>query len=229
MKRIKKGILGMGILSVAAIGIAIPAYKKVDINDLKVSGQESSIVCAADNNVLALGDDTDTVETPTEAVENTEGESKYKYMEIFPDTFEPTSTWSEAMNGYYTAKPEDYEDEYLRGLAEQYVNDGYFLTDKAFIKNTIGEGSGFGDYGFVVGFQVVDSKDGDNTFCTEVVKATQEEFDLFVEDFFESGEEYEKKEEGNVTEIDYSCYKLIYDSEKEILIYETDLTGESVG
>ena len=224
MKKYAKGLLGMGILSAIAIGIAIPIYKKVDVNDLKINGQYTSIVNAAENIDLTSGDDTN-----TEAASVSEGESEYKYMEKFSETFNPTYKWSEAMNSFYTTKPEDYEDENLRSLAEEYTNKGYYLTDKAFIKHTTGEGFGFGDYCFVVGFEVVDAKDGNNTFSIDVIKATQEEFNLLIEDYFEPDEKYEKKEDGNIIEIDYGNYKLIYDSEKEILIYHADLSGEGVG
>ena len=75
----------------------------------------------------------------------------------------------------------------------------------------------------------MDSKGGSNSCCIEVLKATREEYDLFIDEYFEDGESYEEKTEGNVITIDYACYMLTYDIDKEILIYHSDLTGEGVG
>ena len=235
MNGVIKGVLWIGLAAAAVIGISIPVYQRINAKDLNLKDREASEVNETVQNTPVL--DTETVdetsidkaepEKETETVSDTAG--GYKYMEVFPDSFTPPCGYEEAEELFYSAKPEDYEDEALRELAAEYAKKGYYLTDAKLIKDTIGEGYGFGDYGFVTGFQAVDSKGGNNSCCIEVLKATREEYDLFIDDYFEDGETYEEKTEGDVITIDYNCYKLTYDIDREILIYYADLTGERVG
>ena len=233
MNGVIKGILGIGLLSVTAIGISIPVYQKINAQDLDVNGQEASVVYETEENMSVLASEQADEVTDDETQKKSETVSEpamgYKYMEICPDSFTPPCDYEEAIERFYSTKPEDYEDEALRELATQYKKKGYYLTDAKLIKDLTGEGYGFGDYEFVSGFQAVDSKDGNNSYCIDVLKATREEYDLFIDSYFVYGEVYEQKTDGNIITIDYSCYKLTYDIDREILIYYADLTGEGVG
>ena len=235
MNRVTKGILWIGLALAAVIMISIPVYQKISAKNLDVKEQETSVVDETVQNMPVL--ETETADETTIGGAEPEKEKEtvsdkaggYKHMEVFPDSFTPSCDYEEAEELFYSAKPEDYEDEALRELAAEYAKKGYYLTDVKLIKDTIGEGYGFGDYGFVTGFRAVDSKGGSNSCCIEVLKATREEYDLFIDDYFEDGETYEEKTDGNVITIDYNCYKLTYDIDREILIYYADLTGEGVG
>ena len=223
MNGVNKRTLGIVLVLAAVIGMSITGCQKAGAKDpdIKEEVKETEVKEATEETEVKE------VAEETEAVPETAG--GYKYMEVFPDSFTPPCNYQEAEKRFYSAKPDDYEDEALRDLAEEYAKKVFYLTDAKLIKDTIGEGYGFGDYGFVVGFRAEDSKDGNDSCCVEVLKATREEYDLFIDDYFEDEETYEEKTDGNVITIDYSCNKLTYDTESEILIYYADLTGERVG
>ncbi len=168
-------------------------------------------------------------EEQTDSATVAELEIDHKYMEKANSNVVEDFSIDKADEYFYSAKPEDFEDENLKSLAQDYVKKGYFITDAKVINEVTGEGYCLGDYVFTTGFQVVDAKDGTESFKAEVLKMTAEEYALFIDDYFEDGEKYDEKKDGNTIEIKYDCNTLTYDGANEILIYESDLTGEKVG
>lgn len=115
-------------------------------------------------------------------------------------------------------KPSDYKDEAIRKLAEEYVKKGYFLSDVKFAATHYGSGFGFEDeYVFCNGFSAVEENKGNNREYIQVVKATPEEFEEYVDGFGGTA----KKNNGRViynSNDDYKTEEISYDEKTQIMI-----------
>ena len=199
-------------------------------------------------------DSNDVDETTTE--ETVDYKIDYKYMKKYPeqssDSYDENFDLSSESSKINNAKPDDFSDPEIKKLAEEYINQGYYLTDEEFIFENISNlynynSFGIGDYGFVVGFEAVDKTDGDNTESISVLKCTREEFEIFLKENFE-GEETDslladikdadnklisegKADENDLVKVEarYGCNTITYNLDTEVLIYRTELTGEGVG
>jgi len=196
----------------------------------------------------------DVDETTTE--ETVDYKIDYKYMKKYPeqssDSYDENFDLSSESSKINNAKPDDFSDPEIKKLAEEYINQGYYLTDEEFIfenfSNLYNYNSfGIGDYGFVVGFEAVDKTDGDNTESISVLKCTREEFEIFLKENFEGDETDSlladikdadnklisegKADENDLVKVEarYGCNTITYNLDTEVLIYRTELTGEGVG
>ena len=199
-------------------------------------------------------DSNDVDETTTE--ETVDYKIDYKYMKKYPeqssDLYDENFYLSSESSKINNAKPDDFSDPEIKKLAEEYINQGYYLTDEEFIfenfSNLYNYNSyGIGDYGFVVGFEAVDKTDGDNTESITVLKCTREEFEIFLKENFEGDETDSlladikdadnklisegKADENDLVKVEarYGCNTITYNLDTEVLIYRTELTGEGVG
>jgi|GEM_PF-3581821 len=199
-------------------------------------------------------DSNDVDETTTE--ETVDYKIDYKYMKKYPeqtsDSYDENFDLSSESSKINNAKPDDFSDPEIKKLAEDYINQGYYLTDEEFIfenfSNLYNYNSfGIGDYGFVVGFEAVDKTDGDNTESISVLKCTREEFEIFLKENFEGDETDSlladikdadnklisegKADENDLVKVEarYGCNTITYNLDTEVLIYRTELTGEGVG
>ena len=199
-------------------------------------------------------DSNDVDETTTE--ETVDYKIDYKYMKKYPeqslDSYDENFELSSESSKINNAKPDDFSDPEIKKLAEEYINQGYYLTDEEFIfenfSNLYNYNSyGIGDYGFVVGFEAVDKTDGDNTESITVLKCTREEFEIFLKENFEGDETDSlladikdadnklisegKADENDLVKVEarYGCNTITYNLDTEVLIYRTELTGEGVG
>ena len=199
-------------------------------------------------------DSNDVDETTTE--ETVDYKIDYKYMKKYPeqssDSYDENFDLSSESSKINNAKPDDFSDPEIKKLAEEYINQGYYLTDEEFIfenfSNLYNYNSfGIGDYGFVVGFEAVDKTDGDNTESISVLKCTREEFEIFLKENFEGDETDSlladikdadnklisegKADENDLVKVEarYGCNTITYNLDTEVLIYRTELTGEGVG
>lgn len=199
-------------------------------------------------------DSNDVDETTTE--ETVDYKIDYKYMKKYPkqssDSYDENFDLSSESSKINNAKPDDFSDPEIKKLAEEYINQGYYLTDEEFIfenfSNLYNYNSyGIGDYGFVVGFEAVDKTDGDNTESITVLKCTREEFEIFLKENFEGDETDSlladikdadnklisegKADENDLVKVEarYGCNTITYNLDTEVLIYRTELTGEGVG
>ncbi|MBP3808571.1 MAG: hypothetical protein ILA13_09315, partial [Eubacterium sp.] len=198
-------------------------------------------------------DSNDVDETTTE--ETVDYKIDYKYMKKYPeqssDSYDENFDLSSESSKINNAKPDDFSDPEIKKLAEEYINQGYYLTDEEFIfenfSNLYNYNSfGIGDYGFVVGFEAVDKTDGDNTESISVLKCTREEFEIFLKENFEGDETDSlladikdadnklisegKADENDLVKVEarYGCNTITYNLDTEVLIYRTELTGEGV-
>ncbi len=249
MKKKTKAFMIVALTSLLAVGVAAPVFRNVKIEDIDIKGKQTSIVEATGEGFIDDTEEINEVTTENQATSNdadkkdTAADSEvteYKYMKKIPeDAFHPIDEyydWSTASGDIYAAQPDDYTDPELKRLAEKYISQGYYLTDEEFIFENFGDIHyvsciGIKDYAFVDGFEVVDKRGGDNTISISVLKCTQEEFDLFIDAYFDDDdeEEYELKEDGNTITIEYGCYTLTYNKDTEVFIYHADLSGEGVG
>ena len=199
-------------------------------------------------------DSNDVDETTTE--ETVDYKIDYKYMKKYPeqslDSYDENFYLSSESSKINNAKSDDFSDPEIKKLAEEYINQGYYLTDEEFIfenfSNLYNYNSyGIGDYGFVVGFEAVDKTDGDNTESITVLKCTREEFEIFLKENFEGDETDSlladikdadnklisegKADENDLVKVEarYGCNTITYNLDTEVLIYRTELTGEGVG
>lgn len=199
-------------------------------------------------------DSNDVDETTTE--ETVDYKIDYKYMKKYPeqssDSYDENFDLSSESSKINNAKPDDFSDPEIKKLAEEYINQGYYLTDEEFIfenfSNLYNYNSfGIGDYCFVVGFEAVDKTDGDNTESISVLKCTHEEFEIFLKENFEGDETDSlladikdadnklisegKADENDLVKVEarYGCNTITYNLDTEVLIYRTELTGEGVG
>ena len=225
MKPIFKSVLAIGIITLASIAVALPVFKQVDGNNLNISGRQTSIVYAYDEGSL-----TDlVVEESSDASENDAAHSKSrrKYMALVSDIYDPELNPEELP--MYTATPTEFADPYLREQAERYYSQGYKLTNKKTEVQYWGYGLGCGNYVFIDGFDVYDSVNDSPGFSINVVKATQDEFEEFMNEFSKIYTITDKMEgEENISYIyqsDYCTYEITYYYEKEILVQELYITG----
>lgn len=194
-------------------------------------------------------DSNDVDETTTE--ETVDYKIDFKYMKKYPeqssDLYDENFYLSSESSKINNAKPDDFSDPEIKKLAEEYINQGYYLTDEEFIFENISNlynnnSFGIGDYGFVVGFEAVDKTDGNNTESISVLKCTREEFEIFLKENFE-GDEIDslladikdadnklisegKADENDLVKVEarYGCNTITYNLDTEVLIYRTEFT-----
>lgn len=270
MKKKTKAIMIIAITSLVAVGIAAPIFRSIKGEDVEINGKMISVVNAEENE---LNEEVKVTETKTEA-ETTETEAKetaedsndvdettteetvdykidYKYMKKYPeqssDSYDENFDLSSESSKINNAKPDDFSDPEIKKLAEEYINQGYYLTDEEFIFENLSNlynynSFGIGDYGFVVGFEAVDKTDGDNTESISVLKCTREEFEIFLKENFE-GDEIDslladikdadnklisegKADENDLVKVEarYGCNTITYNLDTEVLIYRTEFT-----
>ena len=270
MKKKTKAIMIIAITSLVAVGIAAPIFRSIKGEDVEINGKMISVVNAEENE---LTEEVKVTETKTEA-ETTETEAKetaedsndvdettteetvdykidYKYMKKYPeqslDSYDENFDLSSESSKINNAKPDDFSDPEIKKLAEEYINQGYYLTDEEFIFENLSNlynynSFGIGDYGFVVGFEAVDKTDGDNTESISVLKCTREEFEIFLKENFE-GDEIDslladikdadnklisegKADENDLVKVEarYGCNTITYNLDTEVLIYRTEFT-----
>lgn len=275
MKKKTKAIMIIAITSLVAVGIAAPIFRSIKGEDVEINGKMTSVVNVEENElteeVKVTGTKTEAETTETEAKETAEDSNDvdettteetvdykidYKYMKKYPeqssDSYDENFDLSSESSKINNAKPDDFSDPEIKKLAEEYINQGYYLTDEEFIfenfSNLYNYNSfGIGDYGFVVGFEAVDKTDGDNTESITVLKCTREEFEIFLKENFEGDETDSlladikdadnklisegKADENDLVKVEarYGCNTITYNLDTEVLIYRTELTGEGVG
>ncbi len=275
MKKKTKAIMIIAITSLVAVGIAAPIFRSIKGDDVEINGKMTSVVNVEENElteeVKVTGTKTEAETTETEAKETAEDSNDvdettteetvdykidYKYMKKYPeqslDSYDENFDLSSESSKINNAKPDDFSDPEIKKLAEEYINQGYYLTDEEFIfenfSNLYNYNSyGIGDYGFVVGFEAVDKTDGDNTESITVLKCTREEFEIFLKENFEGDETDSlladikdadnklisegKADENDLVKVEarYGCNTITYNLDTEVLIYRTELTGEGVG
>ena len=281
MKKKTKAIMIIAITSLVAVGIAAPIFRSIKGEDVEINGKKASIVNVEENKLTeevkvtetkTEAETTETTATETEAKETAEGSNDvdettteetvdykidYKYMKKYPeqssDSYDENFDLSSESSKINNAKPDDFSDPEIKKLAEEYINQGYYLTDEEFIFENISNlynynSFGIGDYGFVVGFEAVDKTDGDNTESISVLKCTREEFEIFLKENFGDDDaiinllaDIKDKDnklvsEGKADENDLvkvearsGCNTITYYLDTEVLIYRTELTGEGVG
>ena len=280
MKKKTKAIMIIAITSLVAVGIAAPIFRSIKGEDVEINGKMTSVVNVEENELTeevkvtetkTEAETTETTATETEAKETAEDSNDvdettteetvdykidYKYMKKYPeqssDSYDENFDLSSESSKINNAKPDDFSDPEIKKLAEEYINQGYYLTDEEFIfenfSNLYNYNSfGIGDYGFVVGFEAVDKTDGDNTESISVLKCTREEFEIFLKENFEGDETDSlladikdadnklisegKADENDLVKVEarYGCNTITYNLDTEVLIYRTELTGEGVG
>lgn len=281
MKKKTKAIMIIAITSLVAVGIAAPIFRSIKGEDVEINGKKASIVNVEENELTeevkvtetkTEAETTETTATETEAKETAEDSNDvdetaaaetvdykidYKYMKKYPeqssDSYDENFDLSSESSKINNAKPDDFSDPEIKKLAEEYINQGYYLTDEEFIFENISNlynynSFGIGDYGFVVGFEAVDKTDGDNTESISVLKCTREEFEIFLKENFGDDDaiinllaDIKDKDnklvsEGKADENDLvkvearsGCNTITYNLDTEVLIYRTELTGEGVG
>ena len=193
----------------------------------------------------------------TAAAETVDYKIDYKYMKKYPeqssDAYDENFDLSSESSKINNAKPDDFSDPEIKKLAEEYINQGYYLTDEEFIFESFSNlynynSFGIGDYCFVVGFEAVDKTDGDNTESISVLKCTREEFEIFLKENFGDDDKIMnlladikdkdnklisegKADENDLVKVEarYGCNTITYNLDTEVLIYRTELTGEGVG
>lgn len=266
MKKKTKAIMIIAITSLVAVGIAAPIFRSIKGEDVEINGKMTSVVNVEENELTeevkatettakeTAEDSNDVDETTTE--ETVDYKIDYKYMKKYPeqslDSYDENFYLSSESSKINNAKPDDFSDPEIKKLAEEYINQGYYLTDEEFIfenfSNLYNYNSfGIGDYGFVVGFEAVDKTDGDNTESISVLKCTREEFEIFLKENFEGDETDSlladikdadnklisegKADENDLVKVEarYGCNTITYNLDTEVLIYRTELTGEGVG
>ena len=133
-------------------------------------------------------------------------------------------------DGFENVVPSDYEDPELRRLAEEYVAKGYLIDDCKYCATHYG--SGMGDeyeYVFCNGFTVTDNREGNNTLCHWILKATPAEFEWYM-----NLRGYEVTYDGDQVYIednsDYMLMSFSYDRGTEIFTHKVQfLTTDVLG
>lgn len=261
MKKKTKAVMIIAITSLVAVGIAAPIFRSIKGEDVEINGKMISVVNAEENELTeevkatettakeTAEDSNDVDETTTE--ETVDYKIDYKYMKKYPeqslDSYDENFYLSSESSKINNAKPDDFSDPEIKKLAEEYINQGYYLTDEEFIFENLSylynnNSFGIGDYGFVVGFEAVDKTDGDNTESISVLKCTREEFEIFLKENFEGDETDSlladikdadnklisegKADENDLVKVEarYGCNTITYNLDTEVLIYRTEFT-----
>ena len=204
----KKIVLAAGMaVTTLALTFGTNQYiKSVNASDLKINGK-----------AIASVDRNEETDDKGYVINNSEYEfGPEKLAEVDFDEVEKKAS---------SRKPEDYTDEYIRESAVYYSERGYKLYDNEVYAREAGAVLGYEDgagelYDFIIGFNACD--DNNNVY---VVKATPEQFKLFINSQFHIGLSFFPDSKDGSSET-YVCndhcgcvYMLTYDSEKEVLTY----------
>ncbi|MBO7452912.1 MAG: hypothetical protein J6U54_21480 [Clostridiales bacterium] len=244
MKKNTKIGLGVAAASVISLAVAFPVFADIKPNDIIKSGkivteetvEETEAQIEETQAEEAQIEETTVEETVVDEtqVEEDEFDELLKEDSIKKPDFENSPNFCRmsylAHDEYFMeADPADYEDPELRRLAEEYASKGYFLEDSEYCATHYASGIGGMEYVFCNGFEVTDSKEGNNTFFIAVLKATPEEFEWFM-----SSLGFEVTYDGDVAVIEagdeYNDLTYTYDRGTEIFIYKVEfLTTEAIG
>ena len=153
-------------------------------------------------------------------------------------TYVDTIDWDELSKKTPHFDIEKY-DEDLKAIAEDYLLQGYYLTDAEYDARvclsgicayTQDDNGNYEERYYTNGFNVVDDNNGNNTFYISVLKMTPDEFKGLLPQMGVYGE---KRVEGSLEIYDGSDElnntTITYDNEKEIFIEEIRFTGQGVG
>lgn len=274
-KNLKIGLGVVAATALAGI-VAIPVFKEVKADQLVATDLTASAVQAfqADEDTveaIVTEESTEEIEKASDESENSvENEAEYTdsensagsdtdhYVEYHFSTDEELEAYLEYIDSidweYLSEEsknlvfdPNNYDDEELRSIAQEYLDQGYYLTDAEYTATNMLSGTGvplydeegneIGQRFFTNGFDVVDDENGNNTFYIQVLKITQEDFDMLMEeDFtFDFVDEVESGEE-NVIRYEYSddlvSTIVTYNKETGIYILEnvfTDAAADAEG
>lgn len=255
--------VGMGVAatSALALALAVPVFNEVDPASLRVNEARVASVYVADEDVVDVivteadteeNKEADTEQIPEEDTEqytevnteeyNSETEEIIKdaknYIEIIHDPegvhIGREIDMDEALEKSKEFHIEKYDDD-MKSLAEEYLAQGYFLSDADYSAEVWESGIGYSiedEKGYPVksiiftnGFDVVDENNGNNTMYMSVLKMTPEEFDEYMMQnqqlWYKTETDQEVKYEASD---EYNNETIIYNKEKEIFIYENDFS-----
>ena len=257
MNKFGKIGMGVGATSLLALALAIPVFKDVQVDTLRVAeAKVASAYVADDVAVEDIVTEEDTEDTENPAAEEKGQDQAEGEADSTPDNCaefvykNPTPGEELVIEEEWMVEEECYDvdlnkyDEDLRVLAEEYLAKGYYLSDCEYDVNCLLSGIGYRvededgkggtDYLFTDGFNVVDDNTGNNTFYIEVVKVTPEQFELFMGE--NSGGVWFKTEEGSevtyTTSDGYNNMTIKYNTETGIMTYINDFSeaqGKAVG
>ena len=238
MKKNTKIGLGVAAASVIALAVAFPVFADIKSDDITKSGEVVTEETSIETEIQIKETQAEKSQTEETEVEETQAEE-----DVFDEDLEEVSSgtpdfenspnfckaaYDSNESDYKETVPSDYEDPELRRLAEEYVAKGYFIEDCEYSVTHYASGIGGDEYLFCNGFDVSDSKDGNNTFYMTVVKATPEEFEWYM-----GTVGYEVTYDGNVATIennsDYTSHSYTYDRETEIFTFKVLLFAEGIG
>ena len=150
------------------------------------------------------------------------------FVSRFQDTLPVVEGWTDELGRQlYDASAVRYEDENLARLAQEYLAQGYYISDLKREGELLGVGFGYGDYYFNTGFNVVDNMEGNNTFITYVAKISQSDFDQLVEELKDL---WTKKSDTEYTWNDgLNDSTVTFDPATGILIYTNKFPADALG
>lgn len=247
--------VGMGVAatSALALALAVPVFNEVDPVSLRVNEARVASVYVADEDVVdVIVTEADTEQIPEEDTEqytevnteeyNSETEEIIKdaknYIEIIHDPegvhIGREIDMDEALEKSKEFHIEKYDDD-MKALAEEYLAQGYFLSDADYSAEVWESGIGYSiedEKGYPIksiiftnGFDVVDENNGNNTMYMSVLKMTPEEFDEYMMQNQQLWCKTETDQEVKYEASDeYNNETIIYNKEKEIFIYENDFS-----
>ena len=213
MKKNLKIGMGLAMASIVSMAAVIPVFADVKPSYIEKTG--TVIAIDAENTVsgTAAGETANETanETGNKMVSGTDHSKSPNLCKLYWDGKAMAEKEPEV-------KPSDYKDEAIRKIAEEYVKKGYFLSDCKFVATHYSSGIGFADeYVFCNGFSALEDNKGNNKEYIQVVKATPEEFEEYVDGFGGSA----KKNNGRVIynfNDDYKTEQISYDEKTQIMI-----------
>ena len=234
-----KNIIQVGIITIMSLAAAFPVFRNISGHDLRLDGKEPSAIYTYNSVNLQdiVSEDIDVYLENLEAAQNgeiiepastgyaAEATTEIKpYMSYIPDAYDPDLLFKDVEKHLTDARPEEFSDPYIYEEALNYSEQGYKLINSEYAIKYYGQGLGFGDYAFTNGFSFKDSPE-DEFFVFDIVKATQEEFDAYLEEFKEGRtlvDYYDCEEYTSMrTSESEPYYEITYYKDKEILIQET--------
>ncbi len=219
--------IGIAALSLTALIAAIPVFSDVKTTKL----EKNDTVLSYDSEGSTLVEDViSDAEKPADASAPEEN-SVYK---VNPEESENLAYYNPEEFTYadpeeVKAEPEDYDYEPLRLEAEKYQAQGFILEDCKILAENVGVGLGSRDIAFVNGFTVYDKADGNNEFFIQVVRASENEWNWYVEGINNELEGFTASTDGSVTTLtssnQYESITITYDSETELMVYDARFSG----
>ena len=224
MKKNLKIGMGLAMVSLISMGAVVPVFADVKPSYIEKTG--TAITINAENTVSETtageNDKDETSEQPSYGIDFAKSPNLCKL-------YHDDKTMEEKEP---EAKPSDYKDAAIRKIAEEYANKGYFLSDAKFAATHYGSGMGFeNEYVFCNGFSAVEDNKGNNREYIQVVKATPEEFNAYMN--IVAGSKPDSKKGSVVTYNMKDTYKtesFSYDEDTQVLtVVIKFLTTKGVG